>query len=226
MPLLAYNVGTRPQATLSFVTITSTGWTPLWGANLNRSFANVIGGTGISGEDILVTANPLALPGDDDVAVFYGLRGAAYFETRGTNTLYARRNSGAPLAVRTSQTVQVPKSPVPVGLLGTKDYKIETICGGGALTYDDDGFWAPVLPTEATRLRATILGSEDAVMVVANFTDPSLLGLVVISSFVSSGTAFPGTLALEGVNEIVLINLGSVGEQAEAFWVNDYMVAL
>lgn len=220
-----YNVATRPSASMAFVTINSTGWTQIWGADANRSFAAVLGGTGVTGDNIYVTANPLAAPGDADVAVYYGVRGAFYLETRGTNALYALRSSGSPLVVRTTATVQIPKVPAPTGLIGTKDYGIATSCGHKLTDYISD-LYAPVLPRENDRLRTTILGSEDLIMIAGNLVDPSFLGLIVISAFLSSGPAFPGPLSVEGASEVVLLNLSNVGKQITVSWVSDKTVGL
>ncbi len=229
MTLPVFAKGTRPSASLTFVNLTDDAWTPLWPADDTRSFAAVLGGTGIEGDTLYVTDNPTALVGDSDVAEFRGVRGAMYFETRGTNALYARTNLAAPLAVRTTTTVQVPIVPTPAGLIGIKDYRVVTRTGGGPVDYIGgitEGLFAPVLPYEWDRLRATILGDADTVMIGANYNDPGLINLLVPTQFASVGPAFPGPLALEGVDAISLLNIGDVGEQGHAWWVADYMEAL
>lgn len=225
MTLPVYHKGTRPSASLTVVTLTDDAWTPLWGEDPERSFAAVLGGTGIEGDTIYVTDDPDLDPGDPGVAELWGVRGAAYFETRGTNALYARTNLADPLAVRTTTTVQVPKVPAPSGAVGTKDYRIVTRTGGGAVTYIGGltaGLYAPVLPLEWNRLRATICGDMDLIMIAANYNDPTLVNLLVPTQFASAGPAFPGTLAIEGVDAISLLNLGDVGEQGHAWWIADY----
>lgn len=229
MTLPVFNKGTRPSAHLYFVNLVSGSWTQIWAADDTRSFAVLIGGTGVEGESVFVTDDPLLSPGDPGVAEFAGIRGAAYFETRGTNPLWARTNIVTPLAVRISTATQVAKVPLPTLPFGTKNYKVTTRVGGGVIDYIGgvtQGLYAPVLPYQEDRIRATILGDQDLVMVAANFNDPGIVNLLVPTQFMSSGPAFPGTLAIEGVDAISLMNIGSVGEQTSAWWIADYMEPL
>lgn len=226
MTLPVFNKGTQPSASLAFVTLTAGAWTPLWGADEGRSFAAVLGGTGVVGQTVFVTDDNTLSPGDPGVAEFRGVRGAAYFETRGVNALYGRVNAPDPLIVRTTTTVQVAKSPIPEGLVGTKNYRIVAATGGGVIDYVGgvtQGLYAPVLPYEDLRMRATILGDADLIMIAANFNNPDVVNLLVPTQFMSSGPAFPGVLAIEGVDAISLLNIGEVGEQAHAWWIADYM---
>lgn len=229
MTLPTYQKATQPSASMYFVTLTDSAWTPLWSDDEDRSFAAVLGGTGVEGDTIYVTDNPDLNPGDDGVAEYWGVRGALYLETRGVNALYARTNVATPLAVRVTVSRQVPKVPAPTGLIGTKDYRIVTRTGGGEVTYIGgitDGLYAPVLPYDETRLRATILGDMDLIMIAANFNDPGLINLLVPTQFLSAGPAYPGPLAIEGVDAISLLNLGNVGKQGHAWWVADHKEAL
>lgn len=228
MTLPTFAKGTQPSASLRFVTLNNSSWVQLWDEDEARSFAAMLGGTGVEGDVIYVTDNPSLNPGDSGVVEFQGVRGAAYFETRGVNALYAR-NTLASHVVRVTTTLQVPKSPSSTGLVGTKDYHIITRVGGGVVDYIGGvtaGLYAPVLPRENDRLRATIMGDQDSIMIAANFNDPGIVNLLVPTQFMSSGPAFPGTLAIEGVDGISLLNIGNVGEQTSAWWIADYTEAL
>lgn len=230
MTLPVFHKGTKPSASYTSVTINSAGWTQLWGTDLARSFAAVLGGTGTPGEIIYISANNTALITDPDVAVSDAVRGPLYFETRGTNPLYARINAGS-LLVRTTTSVQAPKSPVPGGLIGTKSYKVITECGGKAVTYVGGvggigGAHAMVLVREDDRLRATLMGNQDLIMIASNYDDPQIIPLITVGSFTSSGPFFPGPLPVEGVDELNLLDFGGVGQQTAAYWISDKMVAI
>jgi hypothetical protein len=213
---------------MAAVALTNAAWTPLWLANPNRSFAAVLGGTGVEGDTIFVTDDPSLNPGDPGVAEFRGIRGAMYFETRGVNALYARTNLADPLVVRTTTTIQVSKSPMPGGLICTRDYRILTETGGGEVTYldGDAGVWAPVLPYNENRLRATIMGDMDNVMIAQKFADPSVVSLLVPTVFQSAGPAFPGPLVLEGPDDIEVLDFGNVGKQENVWWIRDVKEAI
>lgn len=206
---------------MSFVQLLNNAWVPLWGNDPNRSFAAVIGGTGVEGDIVYVTDNPALSPGDPGVAEFWGVRGALYFETRGVNALYARTNLTDPLVVRTTTAIQVPKVPAPIGLVGEKDYRVVTRTGGGAVSYVND-LWAPVLGHDDTRLRATLTGDQDLVMVAQRFADPGIIALLVPTIFAASGPAFPGPLVLEGPDGIQLLNIGDAGMQENCWHIRDH----
>lgn len=230
MTLPVFDKGTRPSTHYASVTINAAGWTALWPDDLTRSFAAVLGGTGTPGEIIYLSASNTALITDPNVAQSNALRGPLYFETRGTNALYARISSGS-LLVRTTTALQVAKSPVPAGVLGTKDYKIVTSCGGGAVTYVGGvggvgGAHANVLTREDDRLRTTLLGNNANIMLASNFDDPQIIPLITVGSFTSSGPFFPGPLSVEGVNQLNLLNFNGVGQQTAAYWISDKQVSL
>lgn len=230
MTLPTFSKGTRPSMSIPpAVTINAAGWTALWPADPTRSFAAVLGGTGVTGEDIYVTHNPLLNPGDPGVAVFYGIRGALYFETRGINALYARKSGGSPLAVRTTVSHQVNKVPYPTGLVGTKDYTIQTDCGGGTLVYQLFAD-APVLASDATRLRTTLMFDPDDVVYVTTKMDPTSLSRYKTDKidsrvFTSAGPAFPGPCVIEGTDSIAVIGSILGNAATKAFWIRDRMVA-
>lgn len=230
MTLPVFHKGTKPSASYTSVTINAAGWTQLWPENLSRSFAAVLGGTGTPGEIIYISANNTALITDPDVAQSNAVRGALYFETRGTNALYARISAGS-LLVRTTTSVQVPKSPLPTGLTGTKNYKVVTECGGKSVTYVGGvggigGAHASVLVREDDRLRTTLMGNTSNIMIASNYDDPQIIPLITVGSFTSSGQFFPGPLPVEGVDELNFLDFGGVGQQTAAYWVSDKMVAL
>lgn len=223
MPL-SYVTGTRPVTTYAAVTLISGSWTPLWTADTMRSFANVLGGTGGAGEVIYVTANPAALITDPTVAAIHtDVRGALYFETRGQNALYARMGSGS-LVVRTSTAHQVAQTSPLGGFIAGRDYGIATSCGGGALTYVNSRY-APVLLLDPTRLRTTYFGDSNHIILAGKFDDPSVLALLTVTSFASSGPFFPGPLPIEGVDGVQFLDLGQ-GSQGHAWWISDNMVSL
>lgn len=230
MTLPVFSRGTLPSTRYASVTINATGWTPLWGTDLTRSFAAVLGGTGTPGEIIYISANNAALITDPDVARFNALRGPLYFETRGTNALYARISSGS-LLVRTTTALQVPKSPQPAGVIGTKDYKLVTSCGGGAVTYVGGvggvgGAHAHVLDLQTDRTRATLLGNNSQIMLASNYDDPQIIPLITVGSFTSSGPFFPGPLPVEGVDALNLLDFNAVGQQTACYFILDRMVGL
>lgn len=225
-----YTPGTQPSAFYASVTLTAGAWTQLWGANDARSFAAVLGGTGVPGEIVYISASNTALITDPNVARSDAVRGPLYFETRGTNALYARLNVGhAPLLVRTTTSLQVTKAPPPA-TIGVKDYKIVADCGGGAVTYTSVSgagpVYAPVLDKDPARTRVTLLGNAAPVMFGFNWQDASVLALIVATAFASSGVFFPGPLPIEGIDAISLLDIGGAGEQTAAYWVRDRMVAL
>lgn len=224
MTLPTFSTGTRPLAALSFVTLVNDEWTELWGADLARTFAAVVGGTGVEGDTVYVTHDSGLDPGDPGVAEFQGVRGALYLETRGTSPLYARTNLDDPLIVRTTTTVQVDKVPQPAGLIGTKNYRVTTVCGGGAVTYlgADSDVYANILADDETRLRTVLLGDSDIVMIAQRLPDPSIIALLTPSVFQSSGPAFPGPLFIEGPEGVQVINLGDVGLFGAVWYVSDH----
>lgn len=237
MPLPTFSKGTRPSMSIPApVFINTTGWTQIWGADPTRSFATVLGGTGIFNDDFYVTANPLAVLGGPDVATF-GFSGPLYLETRGTNALYARRSAvalpGSTIEVRTAVAHQVNKVPYPSGLIGTKDYHIETSCGHKTLVYSTgpDPKWAPILPEDPARVRATVISTFNATMFIGPLQNVLKRGVEVTGSpvgFMSSAPGFPGFVCIEGPAALISEMLDFVPPthlMDEAHWVVDRMVS-
>lgn len=225
--LRQYSVGTQPLASYHQVTLVAGAWTQLWAADTTRSFANVVGGSGIAPEKIYVTANPAALITDTDVATLdTAAINTMYFETRGQNALYARldaANTTKPLLVRTQTVVQVSRSPQPSGTIGVKDYSIVTACGVTALTYLHGALEAQVIAKDPTRLRATIWPDGTAQLQAGptqRISDLDDLTPQVLTSV----PFFPNILALEGIDEVRIVSGGTTF--AHAYWMVDKMVAL
>lgn len=237
MPLPTFNKGTRPSMSIPApVFINTTGWTQIWGADPTRSFATVLGGTGALNDDFYVTANPLAVLGGPDVATFSS-SSPFYLETRGTNALYARRSAavfpGSTIEVRTAVAHQVNKVPYPSGLVGTKNYHIETSCGHKTLIYSTgtEPTWAIILPEDPARVRATVLSTFDAQMFIGPLQNVLKRGVEVNGAqvgFMSSAPGFPGFVCIEGPAALIAEKLNFVPPihlMDEAHWVVDRMVA-
>lgn len=227
-----YSVGTKPTTIYGQPPLVVGAWTELWPDNDNRTFASVLGGTGVPGEIIYITANPLAAVTDPDVAQIHGDAGALYFETRGVNALYAQLDSGGPLVVRTSQSTSVARSPLPSGVIGVPDYRVLTDCGGGPVTYVHftgvpNTNYAPVLADDEMRLRLTLFADTADPLVVQSPVIPfDFIAAAQVPPTASTGSFFPGSVAVEGTNSVRAVTYGAGVLPGNVFWVRDLMEVL